>query len=704
MPDELEEKPKKDASPGDVVKRWDKELELSAKKDTLWTKDVEESINVYRNQGNQTDTSTENRKRKETFNILWANIETKRATLYNNPPRPDIRRRWRDESPVGKAISELLERCVAFTFDASNFDGAMISGVNDMLVTGRGVTRVRHVPTMSEEIDELGNPVLDEDEQPVEKVDYQEVQFQQVQWDKYRNGPGRSWEEIPWIAFLHEPTKDQAEKKWPEFYEDLDYSVNDNGYESESGGSTSNKTDNSEMTVFSTTEVWEIWDKDSKQVIWYAPSHKKSVLEVSEDPMELAGFFPIPEPMYAIESSTDYVPVTEYSMYETMAKELETITNRIIVIMKGLKVRGIYDSRISELENLFDESDNGFIPAGNSMAIIEKGGLQDAIWMLPIETIVNTLIQLYQFRQALLAQIYEVTGISDIMRGNTNPNETLGAQKIKANFGNQRTQTQQTRVQIYARDIMRISVDIISGFSRETLSIMSGLKFPTKEEKEQVLFQAQQLQQQQQPIPPQIKEVLEKPSWEEIEEVLQSDIHREFLIDVETNSTIAADEEEDKRSSAELLSAISGYFQQTGPLVTAGVLPPEVAKAMLLHFVRKMRMGREVEDELQKLGEGGQQKGPDPEQQAAQAQAQADQQKNQAEMQMKQMEIQKSQQEGQIELRIKQMELQQSQREFELSQQEHALKMQELNRKAELDGIKHQRDMQKMQAESVTNQ
>jgi len=704
MPDELEEKPKKDASPGDVVKRWDKELELSAKKDTLWTKDVEESINVYRNQGNQTDTSTENRKRKETFNILWANIETKRATLYNNPPRPDIRRRWRDESPVGKAISELLERCVAFTFDASNFDGAMISGVNDMLVTGRGVTRVRHVPTMSEEIDELGNPVLDEDEQPVEKVDYQEVQFQQVQWDKYRNGPGRSWEEIPWIAFLHEPTKDQAEKKWPEFYEDLDYSVNDNGYESESGGSTSNKTDNSEMTVFSTTEVWEIWDKDSKQVIWYAPSHKKSVLEVSEDPMELAGFFPIPEPMYAIESSTDYVPVTEYSMYETMAKELETITNRIIVIMKGLKVRGIYDSRISELENLFDESDNGFIPAGNSMAIIEKGGLQDAIWMLPIETIVNTLIQLYQFRQALLAQIYEVTGISDIMRGNTNPNETLGAQKIKANFGNQRTQTQQTRVQIYARDIMRISVDIISGFSRETLSIMSGLKFPTKEEKEQVLFQAQQLQQQQQPIPPQIKEVLEKPSWEEIEEVLQSDIHREFLIDVETNSTIAADEEEDKRSSAELLSAISGYFQQTGPLVTTGVLPPEVAKAMLLHFVRKMRMGREVEDELQKLGEGGQQKGPDPEQQAAQAQAQADQQKNQAEMQMKQMEIQKSQQEGQIELRIKQMELQQSQREFELSQQEHALKMQELNRKAELDGIKHQRDMQKMQAESVTNQ
>ena len=704
MADELEEKPKKDASPGDVVKRWDKELELSAKKDTLWTKDVEESINVYRNQGNQTDTSTENRKRKETFNILWANIETKRATLYNNPPRPDIRRRWRDESPVGKAISELLERCVAFTFDASNFDGAMISGVNDMLVTGRGVTRVRHVPTMSEEIDELGNPVLDEDEQPVEKVDYQEVQFQQVQWDKYRNGPGRSWEEIPWIAFLHEPTKDQAEKKWPEFYEDLDYSVNDNGYESESGGSTSNKTDNSEMTVFSTTEVWEIWDKDSKQVIWYAPSHKKSVLEVSEDPMELAGFFPIPEPMYAIESSTDYVPVTEYSMYETMAKELETITNRIIVIMKGLKVRGIYDSRIGELENLFDESDNGFIPAENSMAIIEKGGLQDAIWMLPIETIVNTLIQLYQFRQALLAQIYEVTGISDIMRGNTNPNETLGAQKIKANFGNQRTQTQQTRVQIYARDIMRISVDIISGFSRETLSIMSGLKFPTKEEKEQVLFQAQQLQQQQQPIPPQIKEVLEKPSWEEIEEVLQSDIHREFLIDVETNSTIAADEEEDKRSSAELLSAISGYFQQTGPLVTAGVLPPEVAKAMLLHFVRKMRMGREVEDELQKLGEGGQQKGPDPEQQAAQAQAQADQQKNQAEMQMKQMEIQKSQQEGQIELRIKQMELQQSQREFELSQQEHALKMQELNRKAELDGIKHQRDMQKMQAESVTNQ
>src|SRR5262249_51824312 len=95
-------------------------------------------------------------------------------------------------------------------------------------------------------------------------------------------------------------------------------------------------------------------------------------------------------------------------------------------------------------------------------------------WM-PIQQVAETLIQLYNARDRVKAVLYEITGIGDIMRGMTNPNETLGAQELKANFATRRIVPQQKEVGRFARDLMRLMGAVIAEpFSPRPISLMSG--------------------------------------------------------------------------------------------------------------------------------------------------------------------------------------------------------------------------------------
>jgi len=621
---------KKDVEKGSdgVVKRWMLEIRAADKAEKFWRKSADEALKVFASDGNDEDFA----KRKETFNILWANTETVRPALYNSLPRPDIRRRYRDKDPLGKAVAEVCERAITYTLDAQDFDDPMIAAVNDMLLPGRAVTRVRYVPSFNQiekpeqpegaelETNETeGNGQQDSDE-PTEELAYEEVVYQSIQWDDFRRGPGKQWGQVPWIAFRHKLTKDDIAEKFPEFADVVGYDATVKDDEDQDDENDTDK------NIFKRCVVWEVWDKEEKKVIFFSPSYKDKALLVEDDPLNLRDFYPIPRPLYAVESATSLVPATKFSMYETLAKELEQVTNRIRKILAGLRLRGIYDSRIGEMEKLFDAFDNSFVPAENVAALIESGGLDKAIWTLPLQMYSDVLMRLYEYRQGLIQQIYEITGISDIIRGATNPNETLGAQEIKANFGSQRLQREQREVQRYARDLIRISVELIAEkFDLDTIRLMTGLKFPTNEEKmmaqQQMAIQQQQAQQQyqqqammaqqqgQQPPPapqmpppdPKIMKMLQTPSWEDIQGVMQNDMMRDFRVDIETDSTVQAQQQADQKNITELLKGITDFMNGAAGPVQSGILTVDAAKAMLLSAVRRFKLGREVEDALEDI-------------------------------------------------------------------------------------------------------
>lgn len=665
---------RKETEPDEEVRRWLKELKLSEKDEEQWRKDAEEAIKVYRSEH---FIGAQNEQRKDTFNILWANTETQRPALYSTTPRPDIRKRYKDKNPLAKHISELLERASSFCLDDDSFEDGMIAAVNDMLVPGRSVTFVNYIPDLDEE----------------DNITSQRIEYEQVQWDDFRRGPGKRWADVPWIARRHKFTREEMETFAPDFADKVKYSLDSDSDKS--------KEDKDPETVFKRAVVWAIWDKEDRQVKYLAPSYKDSLIKKNDDPYGLEGFFPMPRPMYPVESSTSLVPVTEYSMYETLAKELEIVTNRIRKLVSGIRVRGAYDATLSELAKLFDAGDNMMIPAADISRIYEMGGIEKGIWMLPIGEMSGTLQQLYEYRERLIGQIYEITGISDILRGNTDPGETLGAQQIKANFGSQRLQRKQREVQRYARDLLRITVELIGEhFTPETLSQMTGLQFPTQEEKMMAQMQMQQMQMMQQEPDPQMMKMMELPTWEELQEVMQSDDMRAYNINIETDSTIEADQQADQQAISELMTAMGSFMAGLTPAVQAGAISMESGKKLLTSVVRRFRFGREVEDALdQEEDQPQQNNAQQAEQQAAQMELQAQQQQMQADMQKAQMDGQIAQQEAQAKQAMIQLEAQKAAREAEYSALEHQQKMRELELKRLASEEAHKQKMEQLKHE-----
>ena len=621
-------------SPASVVKRWLLELKLADKREKDWRLESEKVLNRYR----QKDA------KRHSFNILWSNTETLRPAVYNSLPQPDVRRRYKDNDPLGKAVAEVLKRSLSYGTDTSDFDGVIVKSVLDMLLPGRGVARVRYVPTLNtieSEASEDGEALEGE----TEEVAWEQAPIEHVQWDDYRQGPGKTWDEVEWIGFRHKLKRKELCEK---FGDEIGEAINMDSSDDED---VSQERDEKVRDAFKTAEVWEIWDREEKQVLFVCSGYKEAPCKVLDDPLNLQGFYPTPKPLYAIEDASSTVPVPLFKLYQEQAEELDRINGRINIVVKGIKVRGIFDATISELSELMRGEDNDLIPAQNVTALLERGGLEKAIWMLPIEGMANVLKVLFEQRESAKQVIYEITGIADIIRGSSVATETATAQQIKDKWGSMRLKKMQFAVAQFIRDLLRLQAEIIGEkFSQQTLQTMTGLKFPSLIEKQQAMMQYQQqammAQQQGQQPPPQPNL---PPAWEEIIQVLRDDAQRTFKVDVETDSTVAASVESDMAGLRDILQGVTQLIQGLGPAVQMGALPVEALKEIIMVVARRSKMGNAVEDALDQIKQP-----PPPQQpqdnsaQVAQIKAQADAQSQQAqqqhELQLRSAELQHEQQ------------------------------------------------------------
>jgi hypothetical protein len=105
--------------------------------------------------------------------------------------------------------------------------------------------------------------------------------------------------------------------------------------------------------------------------------------------------------------------------------------------------------------------------------------------------------------------------------------------------------------------------------------------------------------------------------------LLRADALRRFAVDIETDSTLAVDDQMNKTQAIEFFGAMASFAQAAAPLAQSGMVTPEAIRAMMLSGARAFKLGRELEEELEKPGQPQPQEGegPDP---AAQAKAQID--------------------------------------------------------------------------------
>jgi hypothetical protein len=579
-------------------RKWKREIDLAGERDKDWHKRGKELWKQYRAE----------QKKKNSYNLLAANTDTLRPNLYNSIPKPDVRRRFRDVDPLGKAVSEVMERGLSYSVDGYCFDSSMRYSVLDALVPGRGVSRVRYVPSIRQVGIVPGQPEQETEksheafEGNIEELEYEQATVEHVNWEDFRHGYGRTWDEVQWVAFGCQLRKQDVVKM---FGQEVSDSLK---YDEPKDGENNVKADQLEKSeLYLTARFWEVWDKESEKVFFFQENHKAGLIypldnETGEPPIKFKNFFPNPEPIRMVEDSGSLNPVPPYDIYRQQADEVDLLSARINKLVNAMKVRGAYDSTMSELSQIMTGEDNDLIAVSQAAKWMQSGGLEKAIWWMPIEQAARVIKELYVAREEAKRAVYELSGISDIMRGDSNANETLGAQEIKSNFGSMRLKRMQKEVQRYARDIIRLMGEVIGEkFSIETLQKMTGLKFPDAQMKQQVQMQAQQMSSMGQPVPEQLQAVLMLPSWDEIKAVMMDDMSREYRVDVETDSTVQASIQRDMAGLKDVLTGMVEFINGMAPAVQAGAIPVEAVKSILGMVARRSQMGSEVEDALDKM-------------------------------------------------------------------------------------------------------
>lgn len=561
-------------TPQGIVRRWLAELDVAKRTEKAWRDEGKDVWSKY--EAEKTANSS--------FNILWSNTDTLAPAVFNSLPTPDVRRRFRDADPVGKQASEIIERTLSYEQDQYDAYKIAQDAVLDMLLPGRGVIRVRYIPLMD------GDKVLDE-----------LVPWEHVQWDEFARGPGKRWDDVQWVAFAHDMSRETAQETFgQELADKLEYGDGEN---------TDKLSEKQERELFQTTRVWEIWDKPTRRALFIAPCYKEGPLKQEDDPLGLTGFFPMARPAYSIVQSRSLLPIPLYRLYKEQAKELNRVSTRINKIVDALKVRGAYAGSQTDLAAVIEAGDNQMIPVQNLSGMADMGGLEKSIWIMPIDKLERVLVALYASRDQIKQTIYEITGISDIIRGSTSASETATAQKLKSEWGTMRLQKMQKEIQRLLRDTMRLQAEIYAQrYDQERFAAITGVQLPTQQQKMQAQAMMQQAAQQAQtqgqpppPPPPQLQEMLAKPSWEDVIGLLRQDGLRQYRIDIETDSTVKDALQADMMGLAEVTEAIGQLMAGAAPAVQAGLLPVEVPKEVALAIARRARLGTAVEDALQKI-------------------------------------------------------------------------------------------------------
>jgi hypothetical protein len=615
-------------SDSDLVRLWLDAISIATDEEQDWRKSAQGAINLYRQASGDADERVDEKKK---FNILHSNIETMLPALYNSTPAPDVRRRYNDDDPAGKTVCDIQERCISYSIDMYDFDNAMRLATFDAEVTGRAVSRIRYRPYVGKE----------------DTLDYEEVQCEPVGWDDFRRGPGKIWEDVPWIAFRHHLTREQLETLSPKLGSQVNLDVE---------MPRANKRDDGTAVpeVFKRATVWEIWDKDRREVLFIATSMKTQPIRREPDPLELENFFPIPRPVYAIQTSGSLVPVVPYEIYRSQAEELEEVSARIMALTRAVKARSVYDGRIvGEMEKLERADDADSVPVDNIAVFADGSKLADHVMWMPIDMIVAALEKLYMARDQIKQVIYEVTGISDILRGASESQETATAQNIKQQWGSLRIQHKR-----YARDIFRMKAELFaSKFDPQTLELMTGIPLvPRPDEPPEAQQQKMQVLQ-----------------------LLKSDKLRGFRIDIESDSTIRADMTRNQQNMNLFLQGTAQFAQAMAPIVMQEPRSLPVVMEVYTAFARNFKLGRQAENALDSMADQAKQVAQEP--------------KANPEMEMKEKELQMKQEESKAKLEADQISNQQK-LQFEQAKFEQQMMFEQQ---------KHEQDMGLRQQEMQAN-
>jgi hypothetical protein len=453
-----------------------------------------------------------------------------------------------------------------------------------------------------------------------QQLAFEEVALDYIHWEDFIMSPARTWREVRWISRKAQMTREELVER---FGEEIGNAVKLDAKPETRDGEQS-ASDRLREEIISRANVYEIWNRANKRVCWIAKGYDAGPLDERDDPLRLKEFFPCPRPLFGTLTSDSLNPIPDFCFYQDQADELDDLTERLSKMVEACRNRGVYDaSQDASIGRLFQEaSDNFMVPVNNWSAFSQANGLKGVMDFVPLEPTVLAIQQLTARSDAVKRDIYEITGISDIIRGYSDAGETATAQQIKGQFAALRLKDRQAEVARFARDLIAMTAEVISEhFQPQTIALMACV----------------------QEMPPEMQQ-----AFPAAMELIRSDAMRNFRVEIETDSTIAIDEQGDKQAANEFLAAMGQYLTASLPIAQQA---PELL-AMLgegaMFLTRRFRAGRQLETSIESGFKALEQRAqmmaqnpqPDPQQAKVEAEIQAIGAKTDAEIQALQVKTQ----------------------------------------------------------------
>ena len=544
-------------------------------------------------------------KRKTLFPLFWSTVQIEHSAIYANTPKPDVRRRWADQPGPQKVMAQCIERAMDYMIDSEEFVAPSHRAVNDFLVTGLGQCRIVYSAGTTDEPvtnEETGEQVLDDETgEPMtsQVLAYQSLHLEYFPWNRFRWEPAKDWEKVEWVAFDHLLSRE-------EINEQFGITISGDGTSEGSPDLPKGAKKYEQLYV-----VYEIWDRETRRVLYLCEAHK-DFLRVDDDPLRLKGFYPCPQPLFDNIASGEYEPHPDYKFVQAQFDYVNKLTKRIIALTDQIKDVGFYDAQLGELVKLANAEDGTLVPVPNLLDRLNKAngsaGFDAVVAKQDNSTKVQTVNTLLQLRDQAKNAIFESLGIADIIRGATKATETATAQQIKGQWASVRLTQKQAKVNEWFRAIFRIMAELIAEhFTPEQLYMMTSVQLTP-----------------------------------DMMEALRSDVLRCYAIDVETDSTVAKDEEAEQQGRMQFLESVTQAMNTLLPAVAQNIIPADIATQLITFTVRSFKYGTQLEDALENLPNGQaqlQQLG----QQVQQSQQQTQQVQQQAQQQMAQLQAQMGQ-------------------------------------------------------------
>lgn len=537
------------------------------------------------------------------LDLFWASFEVLKPAVYARAPIPAVKPMFSDGGKVQNLTAEVLERATTSAFARTNINDVMLGIRDDLLFAGRGVPWMRY-----------------------ETDGCQKVCADHLDRTDFLHEPARKWSEVGWVAGRFWLTREEVKARFTDLTEEQLDSLNFTQRRDK---------DETEHAVTPKVGVWEVWHKADKKTYWVTEG-LDVLLDEREPQLTLSGFFPCPRPAYATLKRRSLVPVPDWNRYAVHFRKISDLTARIYTLLDQVRMMGLIGGGgdiADALEDMMKSDDDQIVVRVNTM-----GAVAEQIAWLPLVDIATTIQGLIEARGQLIDDFYQLSGISDIMRGATEAQETLGAQQLKSQYGSVRVRDKIDELQRVAADSVKIAAEIIAEhFTRENLLDMAQMEIPTKAElekrvkeiedaaekelealgkqAEEAAEQAQQagqqvdpaqarqmLQQAQQPIVAKYAGMLAEAEAmvpiEDVIKLLRDDKARSFAFEVESDSTILTDELQEKQSRKEFMGEFTSATQGLMGLMSMGEPGAQLAGEMLKFVLAPYRAGRQLDSAI----------------------------------------------------------------------------------------------------------